>query len=185
MEAHRSSAALGQEEAIRVEPGLAFAEVEVGARPGTLLRVAGERLAVEGEPGFLVLADPEGADRDAVGDLGFPEGGQQRAAHRPERAHPHESGGAGQRGRRGQITVRPEPERPRPGLGQQRAGEGEAEPVTAVRRVNDQFPARALDRVGRIQVGIPGQLGAPGQSRLRAWGPRRTAGGAGRARRVG
>src|SRR5260370_41936717 len=84
--------ALGEEEAIRVEPGLLFAEVEVGAGPGALLGVACEGPAGDRDPGVLVVADPERADREALGQFGRPPRGLEGPAHRPQRAHPLDTG---------------------------------------------------------------------------------------------
>src|SRR5260370_41648497 len=58
VETRQPPLALGEEEAIRVEPGLLFAEVEVGARPGALLGVACEGPAADRGPWVLVRCRP-------------------------------------------------------------------------------------------------------------------------------
>src|SRR5580692_7348217 len=77
VKANDLSAALGQEEAVRVEPRFPLPQVEIGAGPSALLRMAGEGLAVDLDPLVLVAAGHEGADRDAVGDLGPADPGLQ------------------------------------------------------------------------------------------------------------
>src|ERR1044072_8258165 len=51
----------GQEEALRVEPGLLLALAQVARGPGALFRVVGEGRGVDLEPRLLVLTWYEGA----------------------------------------------------------------------------------------------------------------------------
>src|SRR5450755_337999 len=76
--------ALSQEEAVRIEPRFPFALVQVHAGPCALLGMTGECLAVDREPLILIAADIEGADDEAVGELGAAEPGLQRAPHLPQ-----------------------------------------------------------------------------------------------------
>ena len=60
----------------------------------------------------------------------------------------------------------PELYRQRVLFGKHRAGQRQAEAAPAVGRVDDQFPAPALDRVGEAKMGIPGEVGAEPQQQV-------------------
>ena len=80
VEADQLAVALGEEEALRVEPRLGLAVVQVALGERALLGVVGEGGGVHREPGRVVLAGHEGADGDAR--PGAPAPGMSRSAQR-------------------------------------------------------------------------------------------------------
>ena len=118
-------------------------------RPGALLRVLGERPAVQAQPLLIVATGPEGAQRGTGREAGRVQRVTQGPAHLPQGTEPVEAGRPGQPGRRGQVPVRPEPDPVPARPGDQLAHEGQAEPVPPVQRVDDQLAAD-------LQIGVPG-----------------------------
>src|SRR5260370_35929054 len=70
VEARHEAVCLGDEEAGRVKPWLAFAQVKVVPVPCPLLRVLCEPPAVEAQPLVLVMSGDEGAQPAAGPELG-------------------------------------------------------------------------------------------------------------------
>ena len=129
--------------------GSCLAQFEVVPRPGALFRVLGERAGVQAQPLRLVLAGAEDAQRRPSREAGRLERVTQGPAHLPQGTEPLEAGRPGEPGRRGQVPVRPEPDPVPARLGDQLAHQGQAQPVPAVERVDDQFAADVL-------IGVPG-----------------------------
>ncbi|GAA3126242.1 hypothetical protein GCM10020001_054240 [Nonomuraea salmonea] len=108
VEAGEAVAALGEEEALGVEPGLLLAPQQVVHRPGALFRVVGEGGGVHLEPFLLVLPWDERpqlhADRQRRRRQRF----RQGAAHLPQGADAVEAEGGGERGRARVVAVSPQ-----------------------------------------------------------------------------
>ena len=130
----------------------------------------GEGPAVEAQPLILILARDEGAQRAAGREDGSVQRGVQRTAHLPQGAEALEARDPGQRGGRGQVAVRPEPQRVAACLGGELTDQGPAEPVPAAVRVDHELAAHVRFRIGRrrVQVGVARGLAVRGEDEITA-----------------
>ena len=160
MEADEPAVPLGEEEAVRVKPRFPLTLVQIFTCPATLLGVMCECTPVQLDPGRLVAAGRESADRDPLGENRPVERGLQGAPHLPQGPDPLETGRSGQPRGGGQITMSPQPDWPAAGRCHEGIDELRAEAATAQAGVHHEFAARALDRVGRVQVRVSGELAA-------------------------
>src|SRR5689334_19506043 len=110
VEAGHMAVPFRDEEARRVEPWFPFPQVQVVPGPAALFGMLGEGPAVQLQPLVLVPAWHEAAQRPARRERRLVQRLTQRATHLPEGTEALEPGRPGQRGGRGQITVRPEPQ---------------------------------------------------------------------------
>lgn len=151
---YQDAVALGEEEALRVEPRFGHAGVQVALGQRALLGVVGEGGGVDGEPGRVVLAGDEGADGDALRVRRLVQRrdreGAAHLAQLAEEAHPqHRRQVAGGR----VAAVRPEPQRAAGRL-QQGGAQRPAVAAAPVRGMDDQLAAWGLDGVGALQLGV-------------------------------
>ena len=170
--------ALGQEEAVRVEPGLALAQVQVLPGPGALLGMAGEGAVVEADPGVLVLATRNVRTVMPSASCGLPMRlcSDLRICHRArERLKPAAAASRAAAGRSpcahrrspapsasaasARPSIRPRPRRLEAGS-------------------IDHLPGRPFDRVGRIQVPVAGELAVVPEQRCCGLADRRRSAGA-------
>ena len=154
MEASQVPVALGQEEPVRIEPGRRLPVLQIRPGPLALFGMVGEGACVQQNPIGFILAGDEGPQGDSRREPWLVHRIPQRAPHLPQGADAAETGGGGEPGRRGQVSVCPDPYRQRALLGQHRTGQGQAQAAPAVSGVDHQFPASALGRVGKAKVGV-------------------------------
>ena len=156
------------EEARRVEPRLPLTQFQVVPGPAALFGMLGEGPAVEAQPLILILARDEGAQRAAGRKDGAVQRAVQRTAHLPQGAEALETRDPGQPGGRGQVAVRPEPQRVAACRRGELADQGPAEPLPAAVRVDHELAAHVRFRIGRqgIQVGVARGLAARGEDEI-------------------
>src|SRR4051794_31244980 len=151
---------LRQQEALRVEPRLADPRPQVRRGPRALLRVVGEGGGVERQPGLVVVARPERPQPHTGGQWRVGQRYAQRAAPLlpppPLRDTPRRRQGPPGR----VVAVRPQPQ-PVSGRGlDRRLDERPPVPPAAVGRVDHDLGAGAGHGVGRVEMGVAGELAA-------------------------
>lgn len=150
--------AFRQEEPFRVEPLLALAQAQVVQRRGALLGVLREAPRVHLHPRPLVPARREGTDPYIRRQLGLRQRRGQRQAHLPQRANSLEAHRRREPSRVRMVAVRPQPHGAAVDGVQQRLDQGVSVPAPAMGRGDGELRARPLDRVGRVEMSVTGQL---------------------------